>query len=361
MRLLKKEKIQLLDFIIGMECFDKNFILSLKKSFKNADTIDFYTIYNDFYKEIETYYLEMKDVFSTPYYPMLQMLYRKLYSTKEITTVEQFLTEIKLLSEQEIHELIYAVLKVEPDTKTSMYDVIDSLNYSGEVRYYLTKIYACPLKFIENVEYVFENIYPIFLEHYARAEKLFSDKLARFSKLPALQIYKQTSNFMGSEKLSKLNNDYLQITDDVEKHITTMEIVPLLFGANRIVHIEKQEQVSRVTPRKYKDAIYCVGINLLNYSEKIATAEEISKKVLKALSDDTRFDILRMISYGFDTNKKLSKLFKVSPPAITYQTNILKEANLITVDKSGVLTVKKGQLEVAFKKIELLLSMQGDV
>lgn len=66
-----------------------------------------------------------------------------------------------------------------------------------------------------------------------------------------------------------------------------------------------------------------------------------------------------MISYGINTNKKLSDLFQISRPAITYQTNILKEVGLIDINSKGRLFVKREQLDDAFRKIESLLNISN--
>jgi ArsR family transcriptional regulator len=49
----------------------------------------------------------------------------------------------------------------------------------------------------------------------------------------------------------------------------------------------------------------------------------------KAISDDTRRDILELLSKGSSTAGDISKNFDVSKPAISNHLRILKEANLI--------------------------------
>ena len=49
----------------------------------------------------------------------------------------------------------------------------------------------------------------------------------------------------------------------------------------------------------------------------------------KAISDDTRRDILELLSKGSATAGEISKTFDVSKPAISNHLRILKEANLV--------------------------------
>ena len=52
--------------------------------------------------------------------------------------------------------------------------------------------------------------------------------------------------------------------------------------------------------------------------------------VFKALSDDTRRQILKLLADGDMTAKDISEHFTISRPAISKHLDILKEANLVT-------------------------------
>lgn len=366
MKFATKEKTKLLDFIIGLECIDKNFKLQLENNFKSSGTTDFYNIYKDFYSEISPFYFEIKKIFISPYYPMLQSLYRKLYNSTEINNYNEFIANIKKLNKEEIKQLVANIVFVEEYIdEEKVLEAIDNINTSGEIKYYLQQTYNKPENYINSAINIFKKIYPIYLKHYEKAEKIYEQKLIKFKEMTAKEINYSVHNLLGSKKLSNLYSNYKGLeqkaVEDIEKNNEEIEIIPLLFGANRVVIITKHNNNDKdlFDNSKLISPIYCIGIDSIKISKKLAHAEQVSKQVLKALSDDTRFDILRMISYGINTNKKLSDLFQISRPAITYQTNILKEVGLIDINSKGRLFVKREQLDDAFRKIESLLNISN--
>ena len=58
--------------------------------------------------------------------------------------------------------------------------------------------------------------------------------------------------------------------------------------------------------------------------------------VFKALSDDTRRQILKLLADGDMTAKDISEHFTKSRPAISKHFDILKEANLVTSERTGM-------------------------
>lgn len=59
------------------------------------------------------------------------------------------------------------------------------------------------------------------------------------------------------------------------------------------------------------------------------------KKIFKALSDDTRREILKLLSKGDLTAGEIASNFDMSKPSISKHLNILKEAELISFEKNG--------------------------
>ena len=57
--------------------------------------------------------------------------------------------------------------------------------------------------------------------------------------------------------------------------------------------------------------------------------------VVKALSDDTRRQILKLLANGDMTAKEISENFTISKPAISKHLDILKEARLVTSERTG--------------------------
>lgn len=358
MKFANKEKSKLLDFIIGLECISEEFILKLDINYKKIETIEFYTIYKKIFTELERQLIDVKKVFSSPFYPVLQHIYKHLAKTQEINTKEEFIEQIKKLDDKTIRKLVKNLLEKEKlsDSETEKY--IHTMNVSADIKYYLLEILRKPAAFRKNILAIFDNVYPIFEKHYEEAFVLFSKKYTEFTKLSKKDVYTISHNFLGSEKLSQLQSEYkntpLIPEENIDKELRDIEVVPLLFGANRICTLEKEKG------NLHTNVIYCLGLDSIHFSEKMIEAEKISKQVLKALSDDTRLDILRMISFGLNTNKKLSIFFKVSPPAITYQTNVLKEAGIVATKEDGTLYVNRKNLDTALHKIEELLSLRGN-
>lgn len=83
-----------------------------------------------------------------------------------------------------------------------------------------------------------------------------------------------------------------------------------MFGANRISIITKANENDTSFNETHKP-ICCIGLDSIFYAKKMKKLKKLVK-FFKAYLTDTRLDILRMISFGLKTNKKLSKFFKVS-------------------------------------------------
>lgn len=361
MKFANENKAILLDFIIGLECLSPEFNLKMETNYKKIETIEFYKIYKDIFSDIQAHLLEFNKVFTSPFYPALQSIYRLLYQKHDIKDKETFLKLVDDMSSEDIIKAVKMQLNILKLSDKDAIEYIHSMAVSGDIKYYLLEIFRSPKNFKKNINKVFELIFPIFEKHYKIAKDLFITKEKNLLKMDKDAILEATSNFLGSEKLSDLQFKYNNLT---KKDINPkeIEIVPLLLGANRICIIPKglESDTSFHPATTSRPAIYCLGLDSINSSEKMKEAEKISKQVLKSLSDDTRLDILRMISFGLNTNKKLSKFFQVSPPAITYQTNNLKEAGIIDTDDNGCLFVNRRNLEKALKKIEELLSLKGN-
>ena len=58
-------------------------------------------------------------------------------------------------------------------------------------------------------------------------------------------------------------------------------------------------------------------------------------KVFKALSDETRREILKILSKGDTSMGDIANNFNMSKPAISKHLDILKNAKLITAEKKG--------------------------
>lgn len=63
--------------------------------------------------------------------------------------------------------------------------------------------------------------------------------------------------------------------------------------------------------------------------------EEDMNKVFKALSDETRREILRLLNNSDMAMGDIANNFNMSKPAISKHLDILKSANLITSEKKG--------------------------
>nr|WP_317283637.1 autorepressor SdpR family transcription factor [uncultured Sellimonas sp.] len=58
--------------------------------------------------------------------------------------------------------------------------------------------------------------------------------------------------------------------------------------------------------------------------------------VFKALSDDTRRQILKLLTNGDMTAKEIAENFEISKPAISKHLDVLKEAKLVTSERTGM-------------------------
>ena len=67
--------------------------------------------------------------------------------------------------------------------------------------------------------------------------------------------------------------------------------------------------------------------------------------VFKALSDDTRRQILKLLANGDMTAKEISENFTISKPAISKHLDILKEARLVTSGMSVTYSLNASVLQ----------------
>ena len=58
-------------------------------------------------------------------------------------------------------------------------------------------------------------------------------------------------------------------------------------------------------------------------------------KVFKALNDDTRREILRLLREQDLTAGEIAEHFKISKPSISHHLDILKQANLVIPERKG--------------------------
>ena len=90
-----------------------------------------------------------------------------------------------------------------------------------------------------------------------------------------------------------------------------------------------------------KNGNKCMGFGLysIKYFEELEKNRNINpeelKGVLKSLSDPTRYNILKSIRRGINSNKVLADLYDITPAGITYQLNNLQENNLIRYEDSS--------------------------
>ena len=58
-------------------------------------------------------------------------------------------------------------------------------------------------------------------------------------------------------------------------------------------------------------------------------------KIFKALNDDTRREILRLLREQDLTAGEIAEHFKISKPSISHHLDILKQANLVIPERKG--------------------------
>lgn len=364
MKFTTKEKTQTIDFILGMECFtyENPHLLDIK--YKRIETIEYYQLHTEFLREITPYFMDFKKVFSHPFISMPQILYRRFYQDSDIENINDFISRLSQLTENDIRDSILYALDIHKETYEKNIEHIHHMEIEAELKYYILQVYTKPMQFIENTVKLIDKIYPIYLNYYEKALVIFENKINHIKQMKDEDIFFAATNFLGSDKLTKLQYSYKKIKrktlEEVEKEYGEIEVALMMFGANRLANISKsnvKEEFFSKNP--YSKSIYCLGLDSIYSNKKMKKAEQISKQILKTLSDDTRLDILRMIGVGLDTNKKLSAFFKVSPPAITYQTNILREAGIVGNKKDGTLYIIRENLDASLKKIQDLLSLSG--
>lgn len=354
MNFASKNRTELLDFLTLHENLDNEFLAEIKNMYSSitrthVTNIAFVQIMEDYYNDTQKYRSLLANTFTEAHEPITRMIFHKLDNNIKISTPEEFSSELRKTDSQTLKKIMIKCLfdSDEELDNEEFFDKIVELYTSRNSKYTLFKIYRNIDQYKENLLTVLDKVYPIFDKYYKKAEKDFANLIEEVYNFTPEELVAPTMNFFGSEKLDKLYSEYHS-----NKHRDfpeNTEIAPLIMSQNRVI-----------ANLGNKNPIAGLGLQVVNINERMVNADNTRKELLKALSDDTRFEILRMIRFGFNTNKKLSKLFKISPPAITYQTNILKNANLIEITNEGMLLVKTETIEDGFDKIKSLFDITGE-
>ncbi|ERK56177.1 transcriptional regulator, ArsR family [Gemella bergeri ATCC 700627] len=360
MNIAKREKCILLDFIVTHELIKTTWLNTLRDNFDNSSEALLFkhTIYK-YYSDISAYQTLIGDVFTEPALPLVQMIYRR-FMTQNVNNVDDFLQILDTIDPEAFKLAVvkYAFNKNTILDNNTFLENLSLLDIGNETKFVLFSAYRNFGVYRKKLKNCFSTLYPIFLQHYIEAEKLFEPQLTKFYK----EVDKNTNsyflNILGTEKLDTLYRKYINnkakvlLQDNYES-----EIVPLMFSANRLVIISGEPFT---TNNDLFQPVICLGLLTRESATQLKNADNIRKSLLKALGDDTRFEILRMIHYGFNTNKKLSDFFQISPPAITYQTNILKQAGLVDSYGNGLLCVNFEKIKLGLKSIEFLFLLVGE-
>ena len=81
--------------------------------------------------------------------------------------------------------------------------------------------------------------------------------------------------------------------------------------------------------------------------------------LFKALSDETRRDILELLSEGDLSAGEIAKRFTITKPSISHHLNVLKEADLVLSEKKGTTIIYSLNTTVFHEAVKWLFETFG--
>lgn len=256
------------------------------------------------------------------------------YSIFNYEDENEYLDMLLTLSEKEINKsIVYSLIKIdEEDTdgysdkiidraektcenKEEVINIIKDLPIESASKWSLFLMVEEPVQYMKDYVNLMKRILPIFQEVYTSYEvevKEYGEELVEFlNKEGAKGLEEITFSIMKSNILdSEKNNVLISMTSSYVVSLT-------ISGKDKLVAWGlKVEEFFKAMRDLYEDKI----------NERV--------QMFKNLGDKTRYEVLRLVSLGETSNKKIANEIGVSGATISYHISNLVTAKIIKLDKS---------------------------
>lgn len=185
---------------------------------------------------------------------------------------------------------------------------------------------------------------PIYYEKYLEyAEELYREYLEKIKKV-------ESALTEGEFLYQNIFREYIEkkVFDGIDRRLI------LLLSANEIVIYS--------TSRSHLIAIGLYVFDFYLELERQKKVDEIKMtQIFKALSDPTRYGIIKSLNKGITSNSILADIFSVSRAAISMQFKYLQANDIIIVDKvTKQYVVNKDVIKYAIEKVKLDMDLLGE-
>lgn len=267
---------------------------------------------------------EMTSSYDFPY------LLFKAYSIKGYTSHNEYLSHI--LNDSEINvkkRLLNAILSTEEDeslviskeridellnNKDELLKLFRAIPTTENYKWILLMLIENPIKYLELYQNLINSIKPYFDDYVKRHDQEIShfdsDIIHTLNEKKEEGFHQLTQGLVPSDVL------------DEENSIFTSFVHPYTFAKTSLGN----------------EKILLIGLRMKKGFQKVAEFQESLRKnrtkVFKTLSDNTRYEVLRLIASGVTSTKKIAENVGVSSATITYHINAFLTTKVIKIPKS---------------------------
>ena len=244
--------------------------------------------------------------------------YLRIIMQDDEETIKQNLIFAMLTVEGENDEVSLTKAKIEAEYlvnhRDELLNLIRKTPTTENHRWILMLLIENPKDYLEVYLNLLETIEPLFKKYY----NAHLDKITNFTKDTMAPLEKQ-----GAEAFDQLT--YGIVPSDVlepENTIITSFVNPYRFSIMTFA----------------EDRVVMWGLDMKYGFQKIAEFEQDSRKnrakVFKTLSDETRYEVLRLIASGTTSTKAIATEIGVSSATVTYHINAFLTAKVIKAERS---------------------------
>ena len=280
---------------------------------------------------------EMTSSYDFPY------LLFKAYSIQGFTSHNDYFNHILNDSEVNIKKrLLHAILSIEEDdileipnekietllnNKDQLLKLFRAITTTENYKWTLLMLIENPVKYLELYQNLIDSIKTYF-DHYVKRHH---QEMIQFEK-DIIQSLKQDQE----EAFNQLTQGLLpsEVLDE-ENSIFTSFVHPYSFTKTSFGN----------------QKVLLIGLRMEKGFKKVSEFQDTLRKnrakVFKTLSDNTRYEVLRLIASGVTSTKKIAETLGVSSATITYHINAFLTTKVVKISKS-----KSIKYEVDFERLE---------
>lgn len=241
-----------------------------------------------------------------------------LIDLSELSDEHDYIRLCKALSEEEILKAfaqgIQQALQLEDrpdlsrDNISRLLPVIESLGSDDQEKWKILSLINAPLEKFTQYLNLLEQLIEPFERYYQEVE-------------PAITAYKQSFDQAGTKRIDKLlHRTFRNMTIDRPVTVYFLGLYHYLIAVHQIPG----------------QIIINLGIGLEDYFNQLEQSKERMRdarvNAFRSLGDKTRYEILRLIATGENSNKVLAQKLNVTSPNISYHIKTLLNENLIMIE-----------------------------